>query len=237
MLERRVDACFAVEVLDEDAAFLRRSLEERELDRFGAAFFAEDFFAGDFFVEAFLVDDFADAAFFVDDFFVEDFFAEDFFVEADFFEDDAFFEDDFFAGAFFEAVVVRALARFVEVRPFFDEDARFFDDDAFRRLTNLLNRFPSSSESNSARRSRSNHSKNSSQSTSSSVSSPLNPGKSMRRIPGSLRDPVRFTRAGCPPRDSTHSRISPWSVVALDVAMLCERAQALPEFLQSMHAQ
>jgi hypothetical protein len=132
------------------------------------------------------------------DFFVLDFFAPDF--------DAVFFDEDFDAEARFAE-----LPPFAELACFFELDPRFFDDDARRavvRATNLLKRFPSSSDSSSARRSRSNHSKNSSHSTSSSVFSPLKPGKSMRRMPGSLREPVRFTRAGCPPRDSTHWRIS-----------------------------
>jgi hypothetical protein len=37
----------------------------------------------------------------------------------------------------------------------------------------------------------------------------------MRRIPGSLLLPVRFTCAGRPWRSSAHLRISSWSVVTL----------------------
>src|SRR5438270_10580726 len=35
----------------------------------------------------------------------------------------------------------------------------------------------------------------------------------MRRMPGSLPRPVFFTRAGCPPRASTHFWITEWLVV------------------------
>jgi hypothetical protein len=118
--------------------------------------------------------------------------------------DVAFFDEDeaaFFAPVLLplEGVATRRLEDFLEDEAFFDEA---------ERLTNLLNRFPSSSDSSRASLSRSNHSKNWSHSTSSSVSSPLNPGKSMRRMPGSSPEPVAFTCAGCPPRASTHCRIS-----------------------------
>lgn len=177
----------------------------------------EDFFAEDFFdAERFVVDFFAED-FFVDAFFAEDFFADDFVAEAffadDFFEDD-FFADDFFAEDFFEA-------DFFDPAAFFFDEARFFPDDApaVARSTSLLKRFPRAVESNAARLFRSNQSKNSSHSISSRESSPENPGKSMRRMPGSLREPVAATRAGCPPRASTQRRISSWSVVAFAVAM------------------
>jgi hypothetical protein len=67
---------------------------------------------------------------------------------------------------------------------------------ALERSISLLKRFPSSSDSSAARLFRSNHSKNSSHPISSRESSPLNPGKSILRIPGSSSDPVAFTRAG-----------------------------------------
>src|SRR3954454_3067615 len=38
----------------------------------------------------------------------------------------------------------------------------------------------------------------------------------MRRMPGSLRLPVRLTRAGCPPRASTHCLMVRWLVVVPD---------------------
>jgi hypothetical protein len=87
------------------------------------------------------------------------------------------------------------------------------------RLTNLLKRLSSSSERRTASLFSSKASKNSSHSISSSVSSPLKPGKSMRRIPGSLPLPVLFTRAGFPPRASTHRWISSRSVVGCALAM------------------
>ena len=40
------------------------------------------------------------------------------------------------------------------------------------------------------------------------LSSPLQPGKSMRIMPGSLRPPVPLTHAGVPPRSSTHLRMN-----------------------------
>jgi hypothetical protein len=64
------------------------------------------------------------------------------------------------------------------------------------RSISLLKRFPSSSERSAARLFRSNHSKNSSHPICSRESSPLKPGKSILRIPGSSSDPVAFTRAG-----------------------------------------
>jgi hypothetical protein len=67
---------------------------------------------------------------------------------------------------------------------------------ALERSISLLKRFPSSSETSAARLFRSNHSKNSSHPISSRESSPLKPGKSILRIPGSSSDPVAFTRAG-----------------------------------------
>jgi hypothetical protein len=135
----------------------------------------------------------------------EDFFEEDF--EED--EPPPFFEELFALPAFFdEPLLLR-----------FDVEPRFDAARAVARLTSLLKRFPFSSERRIASLSRSNHSKNSSHSISSSVSSPLKPGKSMRRMPGSLRRPVARTRAGCPPRSSTHRRISSWSVVGCAVAI------------------
>jgi hypothetical protein len=177
------------------------------------------FFAG----AAFLVDP-APEAFFVDD--------EAFFELAAFLVDAAAFllppprddnDDSFF--------MLRELpAFFAPLLDVFDEaffappprEPRFDDDDApasASRLTSLLKRLPSSSESRSARLFFSNQSKNSSHSISSSVSSPEKPGKSMRRMPGSLPDPVARTAAGCPPRASTHSRISSWSTVGCAVAI------------------
>jgi hypothetical protein len=40
------------------------------------------------------------------------------------------------------------------------------------------------------------------------LSSPLQPGKSMRIMPGSLPPPVPLTHAGVPPRSSTHFRMN-----------------------------
>jgi hypothetical protein len=161
------------------------------------------------------------------------------FDEPAFLEDAAFFEEALLA--FFEELPTffdeppaffdeddELLAFFDELLAFFDEPPPFFEEPLFLELelaaavsreTSLLKRFPSSSDSSSARPLRSNHSKNSSHSISSSVSSPLKPGKSMRRIPGSLPVPVAVTRAGCPPRASTHCRISSWSVVGCAVAI------------------
>jgi len=164
-----------------------------------------------------------DAAFFDPLFFDADFFDEPDDVLARFVDDDAFFALEPFFALDFDPLDFDALFfaedfdddddDFDAEPPRFAELARFRDEDdepprALPRATNLLKRFPFSSDNSSARRSRSNHSKNSSHSISSSVSSPLKPGKSMRRMPGSLREPVRFTRAGCPPRVSTHWRIS-----------------------------
>ena len=147
-------------------------------------------------------------------------------------EPPAFFDDDELL-AFFEELL---LAFPDELLPFFEEEDEppFLEEPPFPELdfeeppplaaavsreTSLLKRFPSSSESSSAKALRSNHSKNSSHSISSSVSSPLKPGKSIRRIPGSFPVPVAATRAGCPPRASTHCRISSWSVVGCAVAI------------------
>ena len=155
---------------------------------------------------------------------------DDFFAPA---ADFAFEDEDFVAPAadfafddeglvFDDTFLVAVAALFADAGEAFFEDAAFRDPreaEAVWRLTSLLNRFPSSSDNSIASLLRSNHSKNSSHSISSRVSSPLKPGKSMRSTPGSLREPVRFTRAGCPPRASTHCRISSWSVVACAVAM------------------
>jgi hypothetical protein len=152
-------------------------------------------------------------------FLAEDAFFAGGFLEAAFFAG-AFLEAAFFAGAFLEeAFLAGAAVRFVLDEAFFEDAARrfllafreepFFDDPlAVVRLTNLLNRLSSSSESSNASPSRSNHSKNWSHSIGSSVPSPLKPGKSIRRMPGSLLVPVAVTRAGCPPRASTHCWIS-----------------------------
>jgi len=90
---------------------------------------------------------------------------------------------------------------------------------ALWRLTSLLKRLLESSSIKNARLLSSNLRKKSSQEISSSVSSPLNPGKSMRRMPGSPLCSVRMTVEGTPPRSSTHRRISSWSVVVRELAI------------------
>jgi hypothetical protein len=138
-------------------------------------------------------------------FLAEDAFFAGGFLEAAFFAG-AFLEAAFFAGAFLEeAFLAGAAGRFLLA---FREEPFFDDPLAVVRLTNLLNRLSSSSESSNASPSRSNHSKNWSHSIGSSVPSPLKPGKSIRMMPGSLLVPVAATRAGCPPRASTHCWIS-----------------------------
>jgi hypothetical protein len=159
--------------------------------RFAEAFFAPVARADDFFADAL-----RGADFFVADFLVADLAGADFF-EADFLAVD-FFADDFFA-LFFAALRLAPLA--------------------VARDTSLLKRFWRAVESRTASLSRSSHSKNSSHPISSSVSSPLKPGKSILRMPGSSPLPVALTRAGLPPRDSAHFRISSWSVVARAVAI------------------
>ncbi len=146
----------------------------------------------------------------------------DFVDPLDFFEEpvDFFFEEplDFFdevvVAAFFEpALFFEEPALFFEEPELFFFEALFFEDvpegiSTASRLTSLLKRLRRAPDSSNARLLRSNHSKNSSHSIFSSVSSPENPGKSIRSTPGSLRDPVARTRAGWPPRASTHRRIS-----------------------------
>ena len=169
-------------------------------------FFAEVFFDAD--VVAFFADDLRGADFVADDFLDDGFFGEDFF-EADLAEaadfEAGFFDVDFFALDFFDAGFFVADWR---APPFFAADLGADAPRAAVRSTSLLKRFPRAAESSMARLFRSNQSKNSSHPISSSDPSPENPGKSMRRMPGSLPRPVAFTRAGRPPRASTHFRIS-----------------------------
>jgi hypothetical protein len=79
---------------------------------------------------------------------------------------------------------------------------------AVSRLTSLLKRLLGSASNRNARLFSSNLRKKSSQEISSRVPSPLNPGKSMRRMPGSPPFSVDMTVAGTPPRSSAHRRIS-----------------------------
>jgi hypothetical protein len=79
---------------------------------------------------------------------------------------------------------------------------------AVLRLTSLLKRLSESASYRKARLFSSNLRKKSSQEISSKVPSPLNPGKSMRRTPGSPPCSVATTVDGTPPRSSAHRRIS-----------------------------
>jgi hypothetical protein len=79
---------------------------------------------------------------------------------------------------------------------------------AVSRLTSLLKRLLESSSNKNARLLSSNFRKKSSQEISSRVSSPLKPGKSIRRIPGSPFFSLLITVEGTPPRSSAHRRIS-----------------------------
>jgi len=79
---------------------------------------------------------------------------------------------------------------------------------AVSRLTSLLKRLSDPSSKRNARLLSSNLRKKSSQEISSRVPSPLNPGKSMRRMPGSPPRSVAATVEGTPPRSSAHRRIS-----------------------------
>jgi hypothetical protein len=76
------------------------------------------------------------------------------------------------------------------------------------RLTSLLKRLLGSASYTNARLFSSNFRKKSSHEICSRVPSPLNPGKSMRRMPGSPSCSVALTVAGTPPRSSAHRRIS-----------------------------
>jgi hypothetical protein len=172
--------------------------------------FAARFAVGARFVEAFFApvaraDDFLAGALRAADFFVADFLVADL-AGADFFEAD-FLAVDFFAEGFFALFFALFFAA-LRLAPL-----------AVARDTSLLKRFWRAVESRTASLSRSSHSKNSSHPISSSVSSPLKPGKSILRMPGSSPLPVALTRAGLPPRDSAHFRISSWSVVARAVAI------------------
>lgn len=214
------------EVLREADPFFDPTFDAPFDARFDAPFMAADFFEDVVFDELFdadfdepFVDDFAVAPLFFEVPFREallprdappleaDFFAPELEAPADAFPDppplffaeaEDFFEPDAPLRLPFAAVPPRVV-------PFREEPPPF---DPAGRETSLLKRFPFSSERSNARLSRSNHSKNSSHSISSSVSSPLKPGKSTRRMPGSSPDPVARTRAGRPPRSSTQLRIT-----------------------------
>jgi len=79
---------------------------------------------------------------------------------------------------------------------------------AVSRLTSLLNRLAESGSNKNARLLSSNLRKKSSHEISSKVPSPLNPGKSIRRMPGSPPRSLALTVEGTPPRSSAHRRIS-----------------------------
>src|SRR3954467_3700683 len=79
---------------------------------------------------------------------------------------------------------------------------------AVSRLTSLLKRLSESASNRNARLLSSNFWKKSSQEIGSRVPSPLYPGKSMRKMPGSPPCSVAATVDGTPPRSSAHRRIS-----------------------------
>jgi hypothetical protein len=81
-------------------------------------------------------------------------------------------------------------------------------DCAVARPTSLLKRLSEPSSNSKAKPLSSNLRKKSSQEISSRLPSPLYPGKSMRRMPGSPPCSVAITAAGTPPRSSAHRRIS-----------------------------
>ena len=177
---REVAAFFEEEAFLEGAAFLEaEAFLEDEAFFEGVAFFDEEAFLE---VEAFFEDEafFEGVAFLELEAFFEDdaFFAEAFFdppaaffvPPAAFFDPAAFFVEAFFVEAFF-VEDVRLLRDADAV--FLEEDAAFFAPllradlrfapplaVAVSRLTSLLNRLPSSSESSRASPSRSNHVKN-----------------------------------------------------------------------------